>query len=172
MEITSFSRTIDCNSFGICSLIFIESKRESNQVYHIKSRRFLSNVFDSPESMSLSLSRKQWVSFTERRTNVSFRSWNRPPWSWDQPSMTVCTIRLKTLNATRHVREGNSKLVTDFPGTTPSISRASVSNSTERIRSLSTKRREIDGTYTTQVDPVKRETFVWEDPSLYNPSIG
>lgn len=42
MEITSFSRTIDCNSFGICSLIFIESKRESNQVYHIKSRRFCS----------------------------------------------------------------------------------------------------------------------------------
>lgn len=84
----------------------------------------------SPESASLSPFTKT-MSFVHETTgiNVSFRSWNCPTCLHPpivKPSMTVCTIRLKTLDAMRQRGGGggNSKLVIDFPGTPLPISRA------------------------------------------------
>lgn len=84
----------------------------------------------SPESASLYPFTKT-MSFVHETTgiNVSFRSWNCPTCLHPpivKPSMTVCTIRLKTLNAMRQRGGGggNSKLVIDFPGTPLPISRA------------------------------------------------
>lgn len=84
----------------------------------------------SPESACLYPFTKT-MSFVHETTgiNVSFRSWNCPTCLHPpivKPSMTVCTIRLKTLNAMRQRGGGggNSKLVIDFPGTPLPISRA------------------------------------------------